>query len=143
MATLRKKITEEIVIESGPCDPEALALVLAYLKRVGISVERKNDFASHRDIHVTLNGERSKLQVHSKGGIVGRTSDRQELDRILRSFTKVVGTKPSMPTSADSKKQMAFKPTAELDNRLEAIEAVLVKIQEALENNTQRDVLPF
>lgn len=122
---------------------QKLWLKFAYLKRIGISVERKNDFASHRDTYVTLNGERSKLQVHSKGGIVVPTSDRQELDRILRAFTKVVGTKPSMVTSADSKKQTAFKITAELDDRLEAIEAVLVKIQEALENNTQRDVLPF
>lgn len=81
---------------AGPCEKEALALVLAFFKRRNIQIIGHKDHPHHRDIEVTLGGaERVKVQVHSKGGIaIPYRAVGGPLYSLLTTFTNAVGTSP-------------------------------------------------
>ncbi len=117
-------------IDRGPCDADALKIVLLFLKRRGLKIVRHKDIDFHKDVVVTDGREQFTIQVHNKGGIVANGLGGGALRDSLRQFVSVIGTKPGKGagTATDAEKP-ARKSVHEC---LASVEAAVSELREAI-----------
>jgi len=118
-------------IERGPCDADALNLVLLFLKRRGLKIVRHVDFPKHKNVFVTDGREQFRFQVYNKGGVTANGLGGGTTAGLLRQFVNVIGTKPGKGVGrATDAEEPARKSVRE---RLASLEAAVSELRKAIE----------